>query len=114
MINASIKAAMPVTTEYSTVEVTISRIDAAQPIAVMTIATIVPLRKRIARTMDFAWIIPLIVAKTIVSHIAIKAVTTGVVIASMTAMEAGRNSIAKINAIVAFTNRVLMCTRIAI
>ena len=114
MITASIKAAMSVTTEYSTVEVTVSRINTAQPIVAMTIATIIPLRKRIARTMDVAGIISLIVAKTIVNHAAIKAVTAGVIIASMTVVEAGRSSTAKINATAIFTNRVLITTKIAL
>ena len=104
---------MPVIMECTTVEVTVSSTNVAQPIVTIRIATIIPLRKRIAKTMDVAGIIPPIVVKTIVSHAAIKSVTTGVIIAQMTAVKVGRNSTAKINATAKFISRVLMYTKIA-
>ena len=70
-------------------------------------------RDHIARTMDVAGIIPLIIVKTIVRHAAINTVTTGVIIARTTVVEPGRNSTAKINATVESTSRVLMSTKIA-
>ena len=113
MTTARIKVTMRVTMESTTVEVTVSRTNSAQPIVAMPIATIVPLRKHIARTMDVAGIIPLIVAKMTVSHASIKAVTTGVIITSITVVESGRNFTAKVNATAIFTNHVLIRTKIA-
>ena len=104
---------VPCKKQFEKIRVTVSRTEAAQPIVAMIIATIVPLRQRIATTMDVVGIISLIVARTIVNHAAIKAVTTGVIIVSMIFVETGRNSTTKIKVTAIFTNRVIIRTRVA-
>ena len=104
---------MPITTESTTVEVTVSRTNSAQPIITVMIATIFLLGKRIAKTMDIAGIFPLIIVMTIVSHAVIEAVTTCVIITRTMAIEAERNSTVKINATEKITSRVLIFTKLA-
>ena len=58
-------------------------------------------------------IVPLLVAKMTISHAAMTAMTTVVIINRTTAVEPGRNSTMKINATGKSTSRVLTYTKIA-
>ena len=107
------KSAVPITTEFITVEVTVSHTDAAQPIVTTTIATIVPPRKRTASTIDVAGIIPLLVVKTTIDHAATIAMMTGAIITGTTVVDPKRISITKINVTAKSTDHVLTHTKIA-